>query len=87
MVALHFSVHALCAKPLEFLGNIHSPFCRRLEHCFKNTSFRSFPKSMILLHLEGTGYRRHMEIKWKDILKGWEREVHTVMEGFQHFTG
>lgn len=64
--------------------NIHSPLCRRLEHCFKNTGFHSFLKSMTWLPLEGTEYRRHM--KWKDILKGWDKEVHIVMECFQHFT-
>lgn len=84
VVALHFSLHALCAESVDFLGNKHSPLCRRLEHCFKNTGFHSFPKSMTWLPLEGTEYRRHM--KWKDILKGWDREVHIVMECFQHFT-
>lgn len=87
VVTLHFSLNVLCAETVDFLGNVHSPLYRRLEHCFKNTGFHSFAKSITLFPLEGTEYRKHMKMKWKDTLKAWEREVHTVMECFQHFTG
>jgi len=68
VVALYFSLHALCAESVDFLGNMHSALCRRLEHCFENSVFCSFPKSMILFLLEGTEYSRHMKMKWKNIL-------------------